>query len=191
MKQLIFYIVFFVTGLVYSQHEGVIKGTISHANEALPYVSVYIKEANIGTTSNSEGYFELEVPEGTHTLLANYIGFSSVEQIVTISHNETKTLNIVMYEDALGLDQVVVSATKNEINRREAPVLVTVTNAKTLEKVQAATLIDGLNFQPGLRTETNCQNCGFSQKNKIFNFFVKILRMKFLENIFQNAFSPR
>ena len=163
MKQLIFYIVFFVTGLVYSQHEGVIKGTISHANEALPYVSVYIKEANIGTTSNSEGYFELEVPEGTHTLLANYIGFSSVEQIVTISHNETKTLNIVMYEDALGLDQVVVSATKNEINRREAPVLVTVTNAKTLEKVQAATLIDGLNFQPGLRTETNCQNCGFSQ----------------------------
>lgn len=163
MKQLIILFSILVSNTLLAQDLSVIKGQITHKDEALPYVSVYIKGSTIGTTSNANGYYELKVPEGSYTIIASYIGFSTSEVTVTIGPNETKTTNIAMFEDALGLDQVVVSATKNEINRREAPVLVTVTNAKTLEKVQAATLIEGLNFQPGLRTETNCQNCGFSQ----------------------------
>ncbi|NQY06059.1 MAG: TonB-dependent receptor [Flavobacteriaceae bacterium] len=143
-------------------HTGKVVGNISSGEERLPFVSIYVKGTTIGTTSDQEGNYELNVPEGAQTIVVSYIGYSTQEQAVSVGHRAV-TLNFDLDEDVFGLDQVVISATKNEINRREAPVLVTVTNAKTLEKVKAATLIDGLNFQPGLRTETKCQNCGFSQ----------------------------
>lgn len=34
---------------------------------------------------------------------------------------------------------------------------------KTFDRTNSTTLSQGLNFQPGLRVETNCQNCGFTQ----------------------------
>ena len=34
---------------------------------------------------------------------------------------------------------------------------------KLFENTNSATLSQGLNFQPGVRVETNCQNCGFQQ----------------------------
>lgn len=66
-------------------------------------------------------------------------------------------------ESVFGLNQVVVSATRGMQKRTEAPVIVTVTNSEVLQKAQAISLSEGLSFQPGLRMETNCQNCGFSQ----------------------------
>lgn len=61
------------------------------------------------------------------------------------------------------MDQVVVTATRGYLNRKKAPVIVTVTDSKILEATQAVSLSEGLNFQPGLRMETNCQNCGTSE----------------------------
>lgn len=36
-------------------------------------------------------------------------------------------------------------------------------SAKTFNLVNACSLADGLNFQPGVRVENDCQNCGFTQ----------------------------
>ena len=44
-----------------------------------------------------------------------------------------------------------------------APSLVKVLDVSTLSKVNAACIADGLNFQPGVRVEDNCQTCGFQQ----------------------------
>lgn len=61
------------------------------------------------------------------------------------------------------LETVVVSANRNETKRRLAPTLVSVISPKTFEMTQSTTLAQGLNFQPGVRVENNCQNCGFQQ----------------------------
>ena len=47
--------------------------------------------------------------------------------------------------------------------RREAPALVNVLDMKLFERTQSTDISQGLKFQPGVRVETNCQNCGFSQ----------------------------
>ncbi|NJN25135.1 MAG: TonB-dependent receptor [Cyclobacteriaceae bacterium] len=47
--------------------------------------------------------------------------------------------------------------------RTESPVVVGLIDKKTLDNTQANTLADGLNFQSGLRMETDCQTCGYSQ----------------------------
>jgi outer membrane receptor for ferrienterochelin and colicins len=65
--------------------------------------------------------------------------------------------------DTLDLRDVVVTASRLEQSRKEAPVLVTKTDARMFGTVQAVTLSEGLSFQPGLRLEANCQNCGFTQ----------------------------
>jgi outer membrane receptor for ferrienterochelin and colicins len=49
------------------------------------------------------------------------------------------------------------------MNKRNAPLAVQVLNRKTLELTQSNNLSEGLCFQPGLRTETDCQTCGYSQ----------------------------
>jgi outer membrane receptor for ferrienterochelin and colicins len=139
-----------------------IKGTISHGNHPESFVNVYIKNSSKGTISNEKGFYSIKIAQGSYVLVIQSIGFKTIEKEITVG-DTILTLNFSLKDDPLGLDQVVVSATKTELNRREAPILVTVTTAESLKNVQATTLFEGLSFQPGLRTEVNCQNCGFSQ----------------------------
>ncbi len=58
---------------------------------------------------------------------------------------------------------MVITASKSETKRRESPSLVNITTGKLLANVGACSLADGLDFQPGVRVENDCQNCGFTQ----------------------------
>ena len=71
--------------------------------------------------------------------------------------------NFEIEEDLIALDGVVVSANRSETTRRMAPTLVNVMDVKVFENTNSSTLSQGLNFQPGVRVENNCQNCGFQQ----------------------------
>lgn len=57
----------------------------------------------------------------------------------------------------------MVSANRNEVNRKEAAVVVGVVSPKLFAATNSVCIADGLNFQPGLRVENNCNNCGFTQ----------------------------
>ena len=58
----------------------------------------------------------------------------------------------------MALDGVVISANRSEKRpARMAPTLVNVVDFKMFETTNSATLSQGLNFQPGVRVETNCQ----------------------------------
>ncbi|MEL6357550.1 MAG: TonB-dependent receptor, partial [Bacteroidota bacterium] len=61
------------------------------------------------------------------------------------------------------MEAVVVSGTRYEQDRVNNPVVVNVVNNKLLNATQSIAISEGLNFQPGVRVETNCQNCGFTQ----------------------------
>lgn len=66
-----------------------------------------------------------------------------------------------MEEESFMTDEVVVSANRNEVSRKAAPVVVNVMSAKLFEMVNSTDLAKTLNYQSGLRVENNCQNCGF------------------------------
>ena len=67
------------------------------------------------------------------------------------------------YHTTVTMDEVVVSANKSLVNRKDAPVVVNVIGSKLLEQLNAPDLSKTLSFQSGLRVENNCQNCGFPQ----------------------------
>ena len=53
--------------------------------------------------------------------------------------------------------------TKTFKRQSSSPIIVNVVDSKTLDNVQACNLSEGLKFQPGLRVETDCQTCNYTQ----------------------------
>jgi outer membrane receptor for ferrienterochelin and colicins len=132
--------------------------------EHLPFVTVGIKGTTIGTATDATGhYFLKNLPEGTFTVEARFVGYLPVEREVVLVSGATLEVNFELEESSVSLNEVVVSSNRNETPRRLAPALVSVLNAGTFERTTSCTLAEGLNFQPGLRVENNCQNCGFTQ----------------------------
>lgn len=132
--------------------------------EHLPFVTIHIKGTTIGTTTDETGHYQLiNLPEGTHTLFATYLGYKPEVMEVTIKKGETREINFVLEEDALGLEEIVVTGDRNATNRIESSTIVNTLTPKLFASTQSVTLSEGLNFAPGLRMENNCQNCGFSQ----------------------------
>ena len=91
------------------------------------------------------------------------MGWKTVSHQVIIKEGNTLEVNFELEEDNVQIDGVVVSASRSEIARMLAPTLVNVVNMETYERVNATSLSQGLVFQPGVRVENNCQNCGFPQ----------------------------
>lgn len=162
--RLIIYLCFVCIGFVQAQdHNVVLSGTITSNDNPLAYASVYVQNTNNGTLTDEEGNYKLNVASGSIILVIKSQGYRTLKKKLSFNSDETKVLNFELIEDALGLDQIVVSATRNQIGKKEAPVIVKVLTPKVFNASQSLTLADGLNFQPGVRTETNCQNCGFTQ----------------------------
>src|SRR5690606_3335822 len=79
------------------------------------------------------------------------------------SEQQIQPIHIRLLEDNLNLNEVVVSATRYGLDRREAPVVVNVLGPKLFNATQSVAMSETLAYQPGVRVENNCQNCGFSQ----------------------------
>ncbi|MBR8726542.1 TonB-dependent receptor [Bacteroides pyogenes] len=130
----------------------------------VPGVSIFLKGTTIGTVSDNTGHFRLmDLPLGKKTVVMKAVGYKTKEQEVVLKKGVTIELNFNLEEDVAALDAVVVSANRNETTRRLAPTLVNVIDTKMFACANANNLAQGIVFQPGVRVENNCQNCGFNQ----------------------------
>ena len=144
----------------------IIKGHVIEkgTEESLAYATVMIVENGMGTVTGDDGHFRLKnVPAGKYTLKVQLMGYATQTKTVTVSNEYTVDLHFVMEKEDIMMDEVVVSANRNETNRKLAPVVVNVMNSKLFETVNSTDLARSLSYQSGLRVENNCQNCGFPQ----------------------------
>lgn len=138
--------------------------TDRNTKEHLAYITVMLKGTTIGTMTDATGHYRMvNLPEGRFTVEVSAIGYKTIYREVNLEKGKTLELNFEIEEDLNLIEGVVVSANRSETTRRMAPTLVNVMNMKTFENTNSATLAQGLNFQPGVRVENNCQNCGFQQ----------------------------
>lgn len=132
--------------------------------EHLVYATVFLKGTAIYATTDQTGHFFFKnLPEGNFTVEVSCVGYKTVRREVKTEKGKTLEINFETEPAMVDLDGVVVSANRNETTRREAPTLVSVLPMEIFEKTNASCLAQGLNFQPGVRVENNCQNCGFQQ----------------------------
>ena len=132
--------------------------------EPIPHVAVQVLGTMIVSVTNAEGYYHLEdLPLGKQTIEARATGYHAERQTVEVEKNARLTTDFVLKTDEISLDEVVVSSNRSISLRRNAPTLVNVIDTRTFNITNSMCLAQGLNFQPGVRTEDNCANCGFSQ----------------------------
>lgn len=132
--------------------------------EHLPYVTLQIKGTTIGTATDETGHYYLKnLPLGEHIVEVKMMGFKTIERKIIAKKGETIELNFDMEESSIYFEDVVISADRNGNTRRLSPSLVSVLDMKTFDATNSNTLSEGLKFQPGLRVENNCQNCGINQ----------------------------
>jgi len=132
--------------------------------EHIPFINVTVNNTVIGSSTDNSGHYYLKnLPTGKLTIKVSGVGYKSVEKELVLSEGKTLELNFVTEESALSLDEVVVSANRNETSRKDASVVVGVISPKVFLATNSVCMADGLNFQPGVRVENDCNNCGFSQ----------------------------
>ncbi|MDD7438099.1 MAG: TonB-dependent receptor, partial [Bacteroidales bacterium] len=132
--------------------------------EHLVGVVIRIRETAYGTTTDRSGHFYLRnLKPGKYTMEVSAVGYQKATREITVVENKTIEINISLEEDVFNLHEVVVSSNRQKTLRKNAPTLVSVIDNKSFEVSNATNLAQGLTFQPGIRVENNCQNCGFNQ----------------------------
>ena len=129
--------------------------------EHLPYVNVQVKGTDIGTVSDESGhYFLKNLPLGRQIVVFSYVGYETEELPVTIKEHTTTELKAVIHEVSMQLNGVVVTANRYATKRQETSTIVNVLSPKLFETTAVTCVADVLDFQPGLRVENTCSNCG-------------------------------
>lgn len=162
--KLLFTILSFAAGVAHAQ-TGTVSGHLTGEDQPIAYAQLYIAVLNVGTTTDAAGYYTLaDIPYGSYDLTASYLGYEDQTIKISVSENSpSANFSIDLKPQKFQIDEVVVTGTKTFKRQSSSPVIVNVVDSKTLDKVQACNLSEGLKFQPGLRVETDCQTCNYTQ----------------------------
>jgi TonB-linked SusC/RagA family outer membrane protein len=102
---LVLHCLFFLLGEAQAQNAVPVKGRVTdQSGPALPGVTLLVKGTSIGTTTDTDGNFTLNVPAGQGTLVVSFIGYKTQEVPV----NNRTAINISLAPDAQALKEVVV-----------------------------------------------------------------------------------
>lgn len=96
----------FIGFLGFAQTKGVVKDSLS--GNAIPYVSVWVENENIGTTSEENGEFVINVSDKNKNLVFSALGFN--KKIVKVS--ESKVVNLSM--SAVEIGEILISNNRKE-----------------------------------------------------------------------------
>jgi iron complex outermembrane receptor protein len=108
-----------------------ISGKITNqAGEALPGATVSISSPAINTQADVKGSYQIaDLPGGTYTVKASYIGYQVTTQTITLKGNHT--LNIALTNATFSAEEVTVTATRAGKN---SPTAFTNLSKKDLQK---------------------------------------------------------
>ena len=127
-----------VTGAVaFAQNK--VSGTVKDANgEPVVGASVVVRGTTIGAVTDLDGNYTINVPANS-TLVASCIGYSDA----TVNYSNQGTINFVLQEDALFLDETVVIGYQT-VKRRDLTGSVASVNSKTLSSAPVSNVAQAL-----------------------------------------------
>ena len=134
MKKIFLLVIFLFSLNINSQNNFTFSGYVldSQTNELVIGASVIIDELNIGTITNSYGFFSITVKEGDYSVKTQNLGYKDDLQIISL--NKNIILNIYLAEEVESLDEVIVMENTEDIDI-ELPVLsLNIISGKTIKQ---------------------------------------------------------
>ena len=85
-----------------------VSGVVSdvETGEKLMGVAVFEKKLQVGAVTDEKGFYELDLPAGSHTLQFSFLGYVSDEKMIDVK-GKAMTVNIRLKEDLYSLFTVL------------------------------------------------------------------------------------
>ncbi|WEK34261.1 MAG: TonB-dependent receptor [Candidatus Pseudobacter hemicellulosilyticus] len=155
----------FSTALSLAQSKYTVSGTVKQrsSGESLIGVSVVIVEKpSVGIITNEYGFYSLSLPKGNYTLRFSYVGYK--QELVPVRLDSNISISIQLTDES-SLQEVVVSARRDNDNITKASMGTEVLNMKTAAKIPVVfgekDLVKTLQLMPGIKSNGEGTN-GFS-----------------------------
>ena len=121
MKPYFLLILAFCGAIQLSYAQGISGLVTSETNEPIPFVNIYIKTLERGTTTDAAGQYYLTIQPGEYEVIFSALGYQTQSKEVKVEDGEV-ILNVQLLEDNIELNEVVIKASKknpaNEIIRK-------------------------------------------------------------------------
>lgn len=142
--------VFSRTGVQFQQD---ISGTVTDAEtgDSMPGVNVFVKDTNIGTSTNEQGEYSLTVPSDADTLMFSFIGYTQK----SVAIQGRTTIDVTLSREAQVFDEVVVTSFGIEQERKSLGYSVQDISSEDIAETGAANLVGALQ---GKLAGVNIQN---------------------------------
>ena len=140
---------------IYAQNTASVNGYItdSESGETLISANIALLELNRGTSANTSGYYSItNLPPGTYTLVASYIGYRQYEREIDLTAGETLRVDIEMIPEGVELETVVVeSEVEREEQRNIGTAQITTDLIKDLPPVIEPDVFRSIQLLPGVK----------------------------------------
>lgn len=136
--------------LVHPAGQGDVTGTVTDraTHAPLPGVQVFVEGTPIGTLTDNAGRYTLSnLPDGQATIRARMIGYAPAERVIAVVAGQTTRVNFELEQQALGLDEVVVTGTAGQSRKREIGNSIAAVNGAQIAATPAQNVQDVINGQ--------------------------------------------
>jgi outer membrane receptor for ferrienterochelin and colicins len=138
---------------------GLIKG---YEGELIKGATILMPELSKVAESDERGLFELlGVPPGKYHLEVIADGYMDYRSDIFELKGRSRTFTITLVKKLS--EEIVVTATRTPKLYMEVPVKTQVISSRQIEQKQATDLAEAVALTTGVRVESNCQNCNFTQ----------------------------
>ncbi len=156
----IFSLLMLITNLRAQNNNGIIMGKVmSEKSESLPGAAVIIKGTTLGTATDVNGAFKLEnVPAGKVVVEVRFQGYKTFDKEVSLTQQQTLTLNITLEEQIYEMNEVMVTTQKREQTSIEVPVAISAMTSKALDNLNLVDFDALSDYVPGLQMQLQSPN---------------------------------
>ena len=156
------FVFYLLCNSVYSQE---IIGYVYNKTSPVSFANVVIDYDGLskGVFTDINGIFKIrDLKIGEVVITISKLG-TETKKLSYIVKKGVNKLDILMEGEVYNLDQIVVTGTKTFKRKTKSPVIVNIIDNKKIQSVQAHYIAEALNFQCGVRVETDCQTCNYTQ----------------------------
>ncbi len=91
-------------------HAQGIEGRISNSSgNPVPFASIFVPSLHKGTTANEKGFYILPLPNGSYSIVFQYLGYKSLNVDIT-TEVDFQQINVVLQQQEYMLPEVIVTA---------------------------------------------------------------------------------
>ena len=113
MRKYILLLAIALSVITASAQQSLLTGKITDKNgQAIPFVSIYIRNSTYGTTANENGIYQFKLAPGTYNVIYRYVGYTEKIEQVTITDQDQEH-NVQMADEVFATNRVAETYRKN------------------------------------------------------------------------------